>query len=38
MTLSDAVNEGGDLKDFLKIVSKAEDNFGKKVAENPARA
>ena len=38
MTVSDATIEAEGLKDFFKIVGKATVNFGKKVANNPARA
>ena len=38
MTVSDATIEAEGLKDFIKSVGKATINFGKKVANNPARA
>ena len=38
MTVSDATIEAEELKDFFKIVDRATDNFGKKVANNPVRA
>ena len=38
MTLSVATIEAEALKDFLKSVSKATLNFGKKVANSPLRA
>ena len=37
MTVSDATIEAKGLKDFVKSVGKATDNFGKKVANNPVR-
>ena len=38
MAVSDATKEAKGLKDFLKTVGNATINFGKKVANNPARA
>ena len=38
LSVSDAIIEAEGLKDFFKSVGRASVNFGKKVADNPARA